>query len=80
MVREVTLQTRPNQLILNNLHKSAVHASCPDEKNKDFPWLIVLHLKSLSLTHMHLQDGTANQRHPLFSSESPQHISIKKQE
>jgi len=34
----------------------------------------------LSLTHMHLQDGTANQRHPLYSSESPQHISIKKQE
>jgi len=29
---------------------------------------------------MHLQVGTANQRHPLFSSESPQHISIKKQE
>jgi hypothetical protein len=41
---------------------------------------VVLHFKSLSLTHMHLQVGTANQRHPLYSSESSQHISIKKQE
>jgi hypothetical protein len=27
---------------------------------------------------MHLQVGTANQRHPLFSSESSQHISRNK--
>jgi len=32
----------------------------------------------LSLTSMHLQVGTANQRHPLFSSESSQHISRNK--
>jgi hypothetical protein len=41
---------------------------------------IVLHFESLSLTHMHLQVGIANQRHPLYSSESSQHISIKIQE
>jgi hypothetical protein len=27
---------------------------------------------------MHLQAGTANQRHPLYSSESSQHISSNK--
>jgi len=32
------------------------------------------------LTHKQLKVGIANQRHPLYSRESPQHISIKKQE
>ena len=32
----------------------------------------------LSLTHMHLKVGIANQRHPLYSSESSQHISRNK--
>jgi hypothetical protein len=30
------------------------------------------------LTHKQLKVGIANQRHPLYSSESPQHISIDK--
>jgi hypothetical protein len=38
----------------------------------------MLHFKSLSLTHKQLQAGTANQRHPLYSSESSQHISRNK--
>jgi hypothetical protein len=32
----------------------------------------------LSLTHKQLKVGTANQRHPLYSSESSQHISRNK--
>jgi hypothetical protein len=38
----------------------------------------VLHFKSLSLTHRQLKVGIANQRHPLYSSESSQHISRNK--
>jgi CspA family cold shock protein len=32
------------------------------------------------LTHKQLKVGIANQRHPLYSSESPQHISNKQEE
>jgi hypothetical protein len=53
----------------------------PQTKIPRFFRPIMLHLKSLSLTHKQLQAGTANQRHPLYSSESSQHISrIKKKE
>jgi hypothetical protein len=50
----------------------------PLANNSSIFWLLVLHLKSLSLTHMHLKVGIANQRHPLYSSESSQHISRNK--
>jgi hypothetical protein len=69
----------PIKLICKGLAQSNRLVMAPEGKFPSFFRFIVLHWQSLSLTHRQLKVGTANQRHPLYSSESSS-AHFKKQE